>query len=90
MLLPCYVPASVPSPCECVLDGGTYSPCPVDTSEVLLAGPWGSHTQVVLAKDIEELSHLLAANAHDLWAQQKFKAGWKRGDSPNDELKVLL
>ena len=50
----------------------TYKPRPIDTS------------RVKLTKEIEELSELLAENAHDLWAQQRFRDGWTYGPHRND------
>src|SRR5205814_5042405 len=44
-----------------------YHPVPIDTSGV------------TLTTEIEELTELLAKNAHDLWAQQRLTDGWKIG-----------
>ena len=52
-----------------------YQPAPIDTSGV------------TLTKEIEELTELLARNAHDLWAQQRFADGWSYGPHRNDQAK---
>lgn len=52
-----------------------YTPQPVDTSSV------------VLPPEIDELTEKLAENAHDHWAINRFKDGWKYGDLRNDETK---
>jgi hypothetical protein len=52
-----------------------YQPMPIDTSSV------------TLTKEIEELTELLAENAHDLWAQQRLSDGWTYGPHRNDGAK---
>jgi ryanodine receptor 2 len=50
----------------------SYKPCPIDTSSVIL-------TEELLA-----LCEVLAAHAHDLWAQQRLAAGWRWGEKRSD------
>ena len=52
-----------------------YRPEPIDTSKVNLPD------------NIKELTELLAQNAHDIWAKQRFDDGWKFGENRNDEKK---
>lgn len=52
-----------------------YTPSPIDTS------------MVTLPPEIDELTEKLAENAHDRWALNRFKDGWKYGDCRNDENK---
>jgi len=52
-----------------------YQPAPIDTSGV------------TLTKEIEELTELLAKNAHDLWAQQRLTDGWTYGPRRDDSAK---
>lgn len=52
-----------------------YEPAPIDTSGV------------TLTKEIEELTELLAKNAHDNWARQRFADGWTYGPQRNDQAK---
>jgi hypothetical protein len=52
-----------------------YHPTPIDT------------LGVTLTKEIEELTELLAKNAHDLWARQRFAEGWTYGPHRNDRAK---
>ena len=49
-----------------------YTPRPIDTS------------QVSLPADLLELCEQLAANAHEVWAQQRLADGWKYGVERND------
>jgi hypothetical protein len=44
-------------------------------------------SQVTLTKEIEELTELLARNAHDIWASQRFKEGWTYGPQRDDQAK---
>lgn len=53
----------------------TYTPKPVDTSDV------------TLSKDLLELTEKLAENTHDVWAVGRIKQGWKYGIERNDEKK---
>ena len=52
-----------------------YQPTPIDTSGV------------TLTKEIEELTELLAKNAHDIWAQQRLDEGWTYGPQRDDQAK---
>merc|ERR1712196_727154 len=52
-----------------------YDASPVDTE------------RVVLPKEVEELTEVLAKNAHDEWASQRFSDGWIWGAKRDDELK---
>lgn len=50
----------------------SYRPSPIDTS------------QVRLGSELEQLTELLAANAHDIWAKQRLQDGWKYGPVRDD------
>ncbi|MGB8216854.1 MAG: RyR domain-containing protein [Candidatus Methanoperedens sp.] len=50
----------------------SYKPKPIDTSKV------------ELSKDIIELTDILAKNAHDIWAFQRMKEGWRYGSKRDD------
>lgn len=52
-----------------------YQPVPIDTNTI------------VLPDEILELTELLAKNAHDVWAKQRFEEGWTLGEKRNDALK---
>lgn len=52
-----------------------YLPKPIDTSGVSLT------------PEIEKLTELLAANAHDHWAQQRLSEGWRLGPNRDDAKK---
>lgn len=52
-----------------------YTPNPIDTSEV------------ELSDDMLELVERLAENAHENWAEQRMKDGWKYGEHRSDEKK---
>ena len=52
-----------------------YDPKPFDTSHVKLA------------PQILELTELLARNAHDAWARQRFEEGWRFGPQRDDSRK---
>ena len=45
----------------------TYEPKPIDTS------------RVALSRDIEQLTELLAKNAHENWARLRMGEGWRYG-----------
>ena len=45
-----------------------YTPNPIDTSDV------------VLNEDIVELTELIAANVHDVWAKARISEGWTYGE----------
>ena len=53
----------------------TYKPAPRDTS------------QVVLPRRIEELTELLARNAHENWARGRIEEGWRYGARRDDARK---
>lgn len=53
----------------------SYIPKPIDTSGVSLT------------PEIEELTELLAANAHDHWAKQRMSEGWRFGPNRDDTKK---
>ena len=50
----------------------TYQPKPIDTSHV------------ELSEDLLELTELLAAHAHDVWALQRISEGWSFGPERDD------
>ena len=50
----------------------SYDPKPIDTSHI------------TLDDNIEALTELLAKNAHDIWAAQRLKDGWKYGPKRDD------
>lgn len=52
-----------------------YTPDPVDTS------------RVVLPADLLALTERLARNAHDVWARQRLRDGWKLGPRRDDAAK---
>lgn len=52
-----------------------YKPRPVDTSDT------------VVDKEILNLTELLAKNAHEVWAAQRIKDGWRYGPQRNDSSK---
>ena len=54
----------------------TYIPKPVDTSDV------------VLNKEVIELSEKLAENVHEVWAKNRIEQGWKYGEKRDDKLKL--
>ncbi len=53
----------------------TYRPQPIDVSNV------------VLPDDIDALTETLAANTHDVWAQNRINDGWTYGATRNDDEK---
>ena len=53
----------------------TYTPAPIDTSNV------------ELTPDILELIERLAANTHDVWSAQRIAQGWSYGPQRDDERK---
>lgn len=52
-----------------------YKPEPIDTSDV------------VLDKDLLELSEKIAANVHDVWAKGRVEQGWTYGEKRDDAKK---
>lgn len=53
----------------------SYQPQPMDTSKV------------VLARELQALTELLAKNAHDNWARQRMSEGWRYGAKRDDAKK---
>ena len=53
-----------------------YTPKPIDTKDVLLP------------KEIMELSEVLSRNTHEVWASERMKQGWRYGEKRDDELKL--
>ena len=53
----------------------TYTPKPIDTSDI------------GLSSELLELTEKLAENTHDVWAASRIKQGWKYGKQRNDEKK---
>ena len=53
----------------------TYSPQPIDTS------------QIKLSDDLLELQERLAENAHEIWATRRLGEGWTYGPERNDPAK---
>ena len=53
----------------------TYTPKPIDTSEV------------VLSDDLLELTERLAENTHEIWARQRMNEGWTWGTKRDDRAK---
>lgn len=54
----------------------TYTPAPLDTSDV------------ELMPDLIELTELLAENVHENWSKQKIAQGWQFGENLDDKLKT--
>lgn len=53
-----------------------YKPKPIDTKDV------------VLDKEIMELSEALAKNTHEVWSENRIKDGWTYGESRDDKLRT--
>ena len=53
----------------------SYTPRPLDTSAILLSPA------------LLELTEQIAANVHEVWAQQRIADGWRYGKERNDERK---
>lgn len=53
-----------------------YKPEPVDTSDV------------VLSKELIELTEVIAKNVHENWSESRIKEGWKYGEARSDEFKT--
>jgi ryanodine receptor 2 len=53
----------------------TYTPKPVDTSDV------------ELTDDLLQLTEQMAENVHELWAKQRISEGWKFGNTRDDAKK---
>ncbi len=54
----------------------TYTPKPLDTSDVQLS------------EDILELTEKLAENTHEVWAAERIAQGWRYGEERNDAEKL--
>lgn len=52
-----------------------YTPKPVNTDDI------------VLSKELMDLSDKIAENVHDVWASGRIAGGWSYGKERNDELK---
>jgi hypothetical protein len=52
-----------------------YNPTPINTEDV------------VLPKDLEELTEKIAENVHDVWAKGRIDEGWTYGPERNDAQK---
>jgi ryanodine receptor 2 len=52
-----------------------YKPKPIDTSKIKLSS------------EIRRLTERLAENAHDIWAAQRLKDGWRYGKKRDDAKK---
>ena len=52
-----------------------YEPRPIDTS------------QITLTPQILQLTEVLARNAHDIWARQRFADGWRYSPRRDDHRK---
>ena len=50
-----------------------YTPDPIDTSSI------------ELLEDVQELTELLARNAHEVWAHKRLAEGWRWGPERSDE-----
>ena len=50
-----------------------YDPKPIDTSKIDLPAP------------LMEIAELLARNAHEIWAEQRFLDGWRWCATRNDD-----
>ena len=53
----------------------SYYPSPIDTATIQLS------------QELQELTELLARNAHDIWALQRIREGWTFGPERNDQTK---
>lgn len=53
-----------------------YKPQPIDTSDV------------ILPKELEALSELIAKNVHEVWSLGRISDGWTYGEKRDDELKT--
>ena len=54
----------------------TYTPAPLDTSDVQLM------------PNLIELTELLANNVHENWSKQKIAQGWQFGETLDEKLKT--
>ena len=56
-------------------ENNTYTPHPVDTSDV------------ELSEELLELREAIAENVHDIWSQGRLRDGWTYGPVRNDVIK---
>ena len=54
----------------------TYTPQPIDTSDVKLP------------IELEVLVEKMSKNVHEVWAETRIRQGWTYGEQRNDELKT--
>ncbi len=54
----------------------TYTPQPVDTSDV------------TLPEELEMLVEQMSKNVHDVWAETRIAQGWTYGEQRNDDKKL--
>ena len=52
-----------------------YKPNPIDTSDI------------ILDKDLLELTEKIAENVHEVWSQGRMNEGWQYGEKRDDENK---
>ncbi|OQR58381.1 RyR domain-containing protein [Bacillus sp. CDB3] len=52
-----------------------YKPKAIDTSNV------------VIPKDIQELTELISKNTHEVWADQRLQEGWRYGEKRDEDKK---
>ena len=57
-------------------DSDEYAPTPIDVSDV------------ELADNLIELREAIAENAHDIWAKERMREGWRYGSQRNDQQKL--
>lgn len=50
-----------------------YTPRPIETNDI------------VLPKELEELTEKIAENIHDIWAAGRIKEGWTYGEKRSDD-----
>lgn len=53
-----------------------YNPKPIDTKDI------------VLSKDLLEITEKIAENVHDVWAKSRIEQGWTLGEKRDDTLKT--
>ena len=54
----------------------TYTPHPIDTSDIQLS------------EDILQLTEKLAENTHEVWSAERIAQGWQYGETRNDAQKL--
>ena len=60
---------------EIIMKNTTYTPHPLDTSNI------------VMPEEITALVELLAANNHEIWAAERISQGWAYGEKRDDDKK---